>query len=253
MLRDLQLRIHRGDGPVYSRLKRLAKGITTFSFTGPAFMKGPLLAVYMGQQLLGTFFRAMAHMFYRGPIFKARCERVGKNLLVWLLPDVLGPVRIYIGDDVKIFGHLGIMSSRVLDEPRLEIGDGVHLGHNVSITVNREVILEERCNIANGVRIVDSDAHPRNTEDRINGVLPPAGEFKPVRICRWAWLSADCMIMKGVTVGEGAVVGAGSIVVTDVPPYSVVMGNPARVVVKDTRSVLPPAGQPAQASEGKSQ
>ena len=182
----------------------------------------------------------MVNIFYRGPLFKARCEQVGKNLHLWFLPHVTGPARIYVGDDVKIFGHVSVMSGGQYN-PRLEIGNGVNLGHNVTITVNKEVVIEDECNIASGVRIVDSDAHPRNTEDRVKGLPPPPDEIKPVRICRRAWLSADCMIMKGVTVGEGAVVGAGSIVVTDVPPYSIVMGNPARVVVKDIRVTQAPA------------
>ena len=50
-------------------------------------------------------------------------------------------------------------------------------------------------------------------------------------------------IMKGVTIGEGAIVGSNSVVVNDVPPFSVVLGNPARVIVKDTRTRT--AGEPS--------
>ena len=64
-------------------------------------------------------------------------------------------------------------------------------------------------------------------------------EVKPVRVCRYAWIGQKSFILKGVTVGEGAVVGANSVVVTDVPPYTVVMGNPARVVVN---GLTPPFG-----------
>jgi acetyltransferase-like isoleucine patch superfamily enzyme len=234
-------RIHRGEGWFFGGLKRFAIAFRSSSLPVPDFLKGVLRSVYETHYLIRDLIRNLLSFFYSGPLFRSRCETAGKGLHVWLMPHVVGPVKVYVGDDVKIFGHVGIMSSSRY-APRLVIGDGVNLGHNVSITVNKEVVIEERCNIASGVRIVDSDAHPRNTEDRIKGMPPPPDEVKPVRICKWAWLSADCMIMKGVTVGEGAVVGAGSIVVVDVPPYSIVMGNPARVVVKDTRvASAPPA------------
>jgi carbonic anhydrase/acetyltransferase-like protein (isoleucine patch superfamily) len=50
-----------------------------------------------------------------------------------------------------------------------------------------------------------------------------------VRIGNDVWLGSDAMIMSGVTIGDGAVVGAGAVVTKDVPPYGVVVGNPARV------------------------
>jgi acetyltransferase-like isoleucine patch superfamily enzyme len=64
--------------------------------------------------------------------------------------------------------------------------------------------------------------------------LPPKPEeIKPVRICKNAWIGRGATVMKGVTVGEGAIIGANSVVVTDIPPYSIAMGNPARVVMKN--------------------
>ncbi len=53
---------------------------------------------------------------------------------------------------------------------------------------------------------------------------------KPVRICRRAWIGAGATILPGVTVGENAVVGAASVVTHDVPPMTIVAGNPARVI-----------------------
>jgi acetyltransferase-like isoleucine patch superfamily enzyme len=83
------------------------------------------------------------------------------------------------------------------------------------------------------VRFMDTDAHPRDTMARIADLPPRPEEVKPVRICRYAWIGHNAFIMKGVTVGEGAIIGVNSVVVTDIPAYSVAMGNPARVVVKN--------------------
>ena len=52
----------------------------------------------------------------------------------------------------------------------------------------------------------------------------------PIKICDDVWIGMNVIILKGVTVGEGAIVGAGSVVTKDVPAWTVVAGNPARVV-----------------------
>jgi galactoside O-acetyltransferase len=53
---------------------------------------------------------------------------------------------------------------------------------------------------------------------------------KPVKIEDKVWIGFNSIILKGVTVGEGAIVGAGSVVTKDVPPYTIVAGNPARII-----------------------
>ena len=92
---------------------------------------------------------------------------------------------------------------------------------------------------------MDSDAHPRDTAERIADRPPHPDEIKPVRICRHAWIGQNSFILKGVTIGEGAIVGVNSVVVTDIPPYTVAMGNPARVVVKNLAKPADPASKPA--------
>lgn len=52
----------------------------------------------------------------------------------------------------------------------------------------------------------------------------------PIKICSYAWIGMNCIILKGVTIGEGAIVGAGSIVTHDVAPWTLVAGNPAKFI-----------------------
>jgi galactoside O-acetyltransferase len=55
-------------------------------------------------------------------------------------------------------------------------------------------------------------------------------KIQPVKICDHAWIGFNSILLKGVTVGEGAIVAAGSVVTKDVPPFTIVGGNPARVI-----------------------
>ncbi len=243
---ELALKVRRGEGPFYGALRKVLKGLLRSNFPVPSFLKPVYRFLY--ELYFGVLFafRWAINYFYREPAFRSRCTSVGRNLSLWLMPDVRGHAKIYIGNDVSLYGHLGVGSGRVFDEPRLVIEDRVDLGHNVFITVNKEVIIEEDVNIASNVSIVDSDGHPRDPELRAQNVPPPPEEVKPVRICRRAWIGQGCYIMKGVTIGEGAIIGVNSVVITDIPPYSLALGNPARVVIKDVRT-KPGTAEPATA------
>ena len=62
--------------------------------------------------------------------------------------------------------------------------------------------------------------------------MPRGAPAKPIRIGRNVWVGFDCVVLPGVTIGEGSVVGARSVVAQDVPPYTLVAGNPAREIRK---------------------
>lgn len=177
--------------------------------------------------------RWLLNFFYREPLFRSRCISIGEDFHMWLMPDLTGHPKITIGDRVNFFGAVSITSGRIFDEPRLVVGNRVDIGHNVAFVVNKEIVIEDDVKIASGCRFMDTDAHPRDFADRIANRMPPPEEIKPVRISRYAWIGQNSFILKGVTIGEGAVIGVNSVVVTDIPPYSVAMGNPARVVVKN--------------------
>ena len=123
--------------------------------------------------------------------------------------------------------------SSCFDKPKLVLHNRISIGHGSNFHVNKEVVIENDVSIGGDVSIRDTDAHPRNATDRMAGLPPGQEEIRPIRICRNAWIGNDCYILKGVTIGEGAIVGAGSVVMTDIPPHSVAMGNPARVVMKN--------------------
>jgi len=245
MIREFIFRIRRAESPGYRALKKFARFVITFNLPLPRFALGFYRMLYSLHDFLLKAVRWVLIVFFREPAFRSRCVSAGKRLLVARLPYIVGHARIYIGDDVNIFGQLDIVSGASFEEPRLVLKDRVDVGHRVSFLVNKEIVIEEDVNIAGRVEFRDSDAHPRDAAQRIADIRPDPGEIKPIRVCRYAWIGTRATILKGVTIGEGAIVSAQSVVVTDVPPYSVVMGNPARVVVKGLKPVgESPAGSP---------
>jgi acetyltransferase-like isoleucine patch superfamily enzyme len=62
--------------------------------------------------------------------------------------------------------------------------------------------------------------------------MPRGAPAKPIQVGRNVWIGFDCVVLPGVTIGEGSVVGARSVVTRDVPPFTLVAGNPAREIRK---------------------
>jgi acetyltransferase-like isoleucine patch superfamily enzyme len=239
------LKMKRGDNAFYRTLMRTLKAMLHGRLPVPRLLFPFLRVLYAAHFGVRYSLRWAANYFYREPLFRSRCEAIGKNFHLWLMPEVTGHTRIIIGDRVSFYGFVGITSGRIFDDPRLVIGNGVDLGHNVSIVVNKEVVIEDDVKIASNVRIMDTDGHPKDPALRALNLPPGEDEIKAVRIGRRAWIGQNVFILKGVTIGEGATIGVNSVVVNDIPAYSVALGNPARVVVKN---VLKDAPAPTEAA-----
>ncbi|MFG1403905.1 sugar O-acetyltransferase [Xanthobacter sediminis] len=106
----------------------------------------------------------------------------------------------------------------------IHLGAGVFLNFGCVILDVVQVMIADGAQIGPGVQIMTAD-HPRDPAERAAGI-----EWgRPVRIGRNVWIGGGAIILPGVTVGEDAVIGAGSVVTRDVAPGATVVGNPARV------------------------
>jgi len=147
-------------------------------------------------------------------------------------------------------GDCGVVRGELLVFPHggsIRIGDWVYVGPGSKIWSSSEggIVIGNRVLISHNVNIHDTDAHPIDAKrrfDQTGAILttghPPQIEgiiARPVVIGDDAWIGFNASILKGVTIGEGAVVGACSVVTRDVPPYSIVVGNPARIVNTSAR------------------
>jgi len=123
----------------------------------------------------------------------------------------------------------------------IDIGNNVFIGGNTTFDCVERISIEDDVLISYGCLIADSDNHNIHYEIRKNDLRDwirngghdwTATNTKPVHVGKGVWLGARVIVLKGVTIGEGAVVGAGSVVTRDVPSYTMVAGNPARVIRK---------------------
>ena len=152
-----------------------------------------------------------------------RCNQVGP----W--PRLFGRVmvknhgQITIGERLLMYG--GTVRGELVTEPggTIEIGDQVFINYGVSISAHTLVKIGNRCQIGNYSLIMDNDYHQIGDKTML-------GHSRPIILEDDVWLGARVIILKGVTIGQGAVIGAGSVVTRDIPARSVAVGQPARVV-----------------------
>jgi maltose O-acetyltransferase len=145
-----------------------------------------------------------------------------------------GSVRIgqnsHILGELTVFAHGGIIN----------VGESCYVGENSRIWSAQSIRIGDRVQISHNVNIHDTNAHSLSAANRflhqcaiLNEGHPSQLDdvaAAPIVIEDDAWIGFNATILKGVTIGRGAVVGAASVVTKDVAPFAVVVGNPARVV-----------------------
>ncbi len=149
-----------------------------------------------------------------------------------LTPD--GERRVRIGANSVIRGVI-----RCENEGRCEIGSEVYLGDRAIVSAWTSVEIGDGTLVAHGAQLFDNDTHPLDAAERrahFRSILKlgPRRDFpigaRPVRIGRDCWLGFGAAVMKGVSLGDEAIVAAGAIVTADVRTRTIVAGNPAREV-----------------------
>jgi UDP-2-acetamido-3-amino-2,3-dideoxy-glucuronate N-acetyltransferase len=148
---------------------------------------------------------------------------------------------VKLGKDVKIYAFVNLYGCEIGDESKIgtfvEIQKGVRIGKRVKLSshsfVCEGVTIEDEVFIGHGVMFIN-DKHPRSTTEA--GSLQSEADWvcTPTLIKKRASIGSNATILCGVTIGEGAMVGAGSVVTHDVPPGATVAGNPAHpILVKE--------------------
>lgn len=152
---------------------------------------------------------------------------VGQDVIIWPMAKIVSPEVISIGDSVIIDDFVFIMGGK-----RTAIGSFVHIASFVSITGGGELIIEDFVGLSSGTRVFTGD------DDYLGGSLTgptvPHPYRVPIRsflhIKKHAIIGANTVILPGVTIGEGAAIGANSLVKKDCEPWTVYAGSPAKAI-----------------------
>lgn len=172
-----------------------------------------------------------------------RCQGVdfGRGLVLYsfLVCRRSKGARIQLGSNVTISNKIDENPAGIAHRTLLAaVGERANLviGNNVAISgavlfCACNITIEDHVNIGAGVKIYDTDFHPIGAMARRAHDVSQI-KSAPVRICRDAWLGAESMVLKGVTIGARSIVAARAVVVKDVPDDCIVAGVPAHIVAR---------------------
>ena len=143
---------------------------------------------------------------------------------------------VKLGKDVRIYAFVNLYGCEIADESRVgtfvEIQKGARVGKRVKVSshsfICEGVTIEDDVFVGHNVSFIN-DKYPRSTAD---GKLQTEADWRctPTLVKRGASIGSGATLLCGITIGERAVVGAGSVVTKDVPAGAIVAGNPARVL-----------------------
>lgn len=210
----------------------ILKKIYFYSLPSNALVRGIFATLDRMLNGLRFFWEWLVKTFWVEPRFRARHE-AGKALWIENMPWISGDGQATLGDRVRISGKIGIAfvpSSGSGEAPKLSIGDRCFVGHGCAFSVARSIQIGKDCLIAADSVIRDNDGHPLDAALRRDNAPIDAATVQPVVIGDDVWIGNRATVLKGVTIGDRAVVASAAVVTKDVPPDTVVAGNPARPV-----------------------
>ncbi len=182
-----------------------------------------VFAIIKNSQLRESCLAEKSAKFYPS----ARIENISKKK-----DNIIIGKNSLIKGELLIFAHCG----------RIEIGDYCFIGEYTKIWSSESIKIGDRVLISHNVNIHDTNSHPIDLLERhehFKNIIfkghPISGIFlneKKITICDDVWIGFNSIILKGITLGKGSIVAAGSVVVNDVEPFTIVAGNPAKLIRK---------------------
>jgi maltose O-acetyltransferase len=154
-----------------------------------------------------------------------RATQLGTRVRLRGRPAVATRGEIVVGDRVQLVSTVARLELVAERGARLEIGERSLVNFGCSLVAIERVTIGPRCLIGPHCMIMDTAFHDVDPERRLE---PPSAQ--PITIGENVWLGARVVVLPGVTIGPDSVIGIGSIVTDDIPPRSIAVGAPARVV-----------------------
>jgi acetyltransferase-like isoleucine patch superfamily enzyme len=145
--------------------------------------------------------------------------RIGDGTIITVGTKITNPSKISIGENCTL--GTGTRLYTELVSGNLTIGHNVQVNNNVYLDFSGDLIINDNCLISEETKIY---THSHGYDPRSTPIPQPS------IIGRDVWIGSRAMLMAGVNIGDGAIIAAGSVVTKDVPAYSIVAGNPAKVI-----------------------
>lgn len=177
-----------------------------------------------------------ASKVYNYLMFKIKKTFYPKTLTIHGKLRIYGTGNIHIGKNCTInscessnpIGGFNHSLFRTFKEGEIILGDRVGISNSALVSYSHIEIGDDTI-IGGSCRIYDSDFHPLDADKRVSK-QNEATVSKPIRIGKRVFIGANCAILKGVTIGDDAIIGLGSVVTKDVGDHEIWAGNPARFI-----------------------
>lgn len=162
-------------------------------------------------------------------LFRSRFAEFGRGSHIDGPSWIRGGESISVGTNVQIWrsARLDVVNAEV-GRIVVEIGDGAVLNPSIRISGAKSVRIGPGVGISSNCFITDNDHY--SPDPTIGAVANTHVIAAPTSIGAHAWIGEKACVLKGVTIGKHSIIGAGSVVVRDVPPFSIAAGVPARVI-----------------------
>ncbi len=180
--------------------------------------------------------------------YKTKFRHMGENVRIGKGVNIINPEYIWVGDNVQIQdgctliarGEKGItlgngvrlqhrvyLDTEKTDTGYINIGERVYIGTGTTLFGHMGLEIGDDCLLAQGINLTPY-SHIFNDPDKI--IYSQGGHCEKVTIGRDVYIGMGCKVMYSGNIGEGSVIGCGSTVVKPIPPYSVAVGTPAKVI-----------------------
>lgn len=199
------------------------------------------LLMYLGlllntfkMQAIGKSLESIKNYVFLGMISK-RFRYLGKNVIIKRSSSFHDCDVISIGNNSAVGEGCVITAWKKRGHqtfnPSIEISSNVTIGDYCHITAVNSIVISDGCQLGKMITITDN-SHGRTNVDELQKkvILRDVYSKGGVYIGKNVWIGDKATILPGVTIGDGCIVGANAVVVKSAPPYSVIVGNPAKIV-----------------------
>ncbi|MFV9506561.1 MAG: acyltransferase [Oscillochloridaceae bacterium umkhey_bin13] len=175
------------------------------------------------REFRGLLNNGLAHLRARWALRTA--TSLGPRVRLWGRVHLSLEGQLTIGGRTRLAGTLTPIELMVGSGAELQIGSQVYINYGTSIGAFERITIKDHCNLGSYVMIIDNNLHELDPARRLE--RPPSA---PVVLEENVWLGSRVVVLPGVTIGADSVVGVGSIVTEDIPPRSLAVGVPAKMI-----------------------